>query len=233
MGTQKNKLIFLQQETKKNMKTETDKYTKLAELDDLATRQTIAIKAQIGEEIHRICMLTKWTSSRVIREYRAIRGEDAKSESYYYGACQMDQLFSKKQLNVLMENLVPMDCVQALIVKKNYSQAERSATLRDIAAKKIKAPWTRIKGGDAYLRIHVDECNRKRGRPSEDVQLRGSNNPDWVSTQVCNKGEPIEDALVNVQSRIFTEAQKINAVRSVLNQAAQKCGLTGIVTGGC
>jgi hypothetical protein len=213
------------------MKTETDKYTKLTELDDLATRQTIAIKAQIGEEIHRICMLTKWTSSRVIREYRAIRGEYAKSESYYFGACQMDQLFSKKQLNVLMENLVPMDCVMALICKTNYSRAERSAALRDISAKKIKAPWTRIKGGDAYLRIHTDECNRKR-KSSDDTPMAGSNNPDWISAQVCDHGVPIEEALVNVQARVFKEAQKISAVaaRSIIMQAARLCG---IVAGGC
>jgi hypothetical protein len=210
------------------MKTETDKYSKLTELDDLATRQTIAIKAQIGEEIHRICMLTKWNAWRVIKEYRKIRGEDAKSESYYFGACQMDQLFSKKQLGVLMQNLVPMDCVSALCVSKNYSRAERSAALRDISAKKIKAPWTRIKGGDAYLRIHTDECNRKR-KPSGDTPMAGSGDPDFISVQVCRRGEPIEEALVNVLSRVFTEAQKINAVQSVLRQAAQKCGLMDVL----
>ena len=183
----------------------TDKYQKLAELENSETRNALQARLDIGAEINRLVIETGYTHRRLITEYRKQRGSLAKCEDYYVAAARMDSCFTAVQRENLMKKLVPVDVALALAAEKYYDAAGRSEAIKYIVAGRLGAPWGKIKGSDKWKRENVKRLGQRTDRSPKRRTEDGANNPDNIVIPLLHFGVLDVDQAQAALDRLVSE----------------------------
>lgn len=183
----------------------TDKYAKLAELENGETRNALRARIDIGAEINRLVIETGYTHRRLITEYRKQRGNLARCEDYYVAAARMDSCFTAVQRENLIKKLVPVDVALALAAEKYYDNAARSEAIKYIVAGRIGAPWGKIKGSDKWKRENAKRTGARTDRSPKRRLVDGKDNPDNIVIPLLHFGVLDEDAAQAALDRLVSE----------------------------